>query len=68
MIGRGTAKEIRLAIRALKASRTHLANSRCGLKGAADEVVLHRLKTLGWAVEDLSELLAGAPMRKGKKP
>ena len=67
MIGRGTQKEIRLAVRAIKAARSHLKNARCGTRSAADHVVLHALQTLEWRAEDLAAL-AGAPMRKGKKP
>ena len=66
MIGRGTQKEIRFALRAIRAARSHLKNVRCGTRDGADIVVLHALQTLGWREEDLLAL-AGAPMRKGKK-
>lgn len=73
---RGTRREIRLAVRAIRAARTHLSVARCGLVGEPDEVVLHQLKTLGWSVEDLLALLSAKPvvsdlvaaLRKGGKP
>mgnify|MGYP006314377111 FL=1 len=71
VIGRGTAKEIRLGIRALKAARTHLANSRCGLALAADDAVLLELHALEQSIRALAFVAGGgfgAPMRKGKKP
>ena len=66
-LGRGTARSLRLAIRAIRAARSHLKDVRCGTRGGADHIVLHALQTLEWRAEDLAAL-AGAPMRKGKKP
>ena len=66
MIGRGTAKEIRLAVRAIKAAQTHLSAARVGLKGKQDAEVLHAMQWFAFRASDLAAL-AGAPMRKGKK-
>ena len=67
MIGRGTAKEIRLAMRAYKVVQAHLRNARCGLVGKDDTEVLHQHIDCGTWRAKLAKI-AGAPMRKGKKP
>ena len=67
MIGRGVAKELRLAMRAYKVVQAHLRNARCGLVGSDD--VEARAQIID-AMEKHVVLakIAGAPMRKGKKP
>lgn len=67
MIGRGVAKELRLAMRAYKVVQAHLRNARMGLVGKDDTEVLHQMIDCGMRTANLARI-AGAPMRKGKKP
>lgn len=67
MIGRGVAREIRLAMRAYRVVQAHLRNARCGLAGKDDTEALHQHIDCGMARARLAKI-AGAPMRKGKKP
>lgn len=55
---RGTRREIRLAVRAIRAARTHLSIARTGLVAENDAVVLQQLRMLGWGVDDLLALLS----------
>lgn len=64
MIPKGTKKELRYALCALRACRTHLSFARVGLKGGEDEEVLYALKVLAWREEDLMALLAGEPEKR----
>ena len=64
MIPRGTAKSLRLALRAIRAARSHLKDARCGLKGEDDAAALHQLKSLAWREEDLLSLLTGKSKRR----
>lgn len=64
-LGKGTHKELRLAVRAIRAARTHLKNARCGIHGAEDEAVRVVLVSLYWRQAELLRLLAKKSTKRG---
>ena len=58
----GTARELRLARRAIAAARTHLQRTRQGLKGGSDEFVLRCLVELYEMRFELRELTKRKPV------
>ena len=66
---RGTAKELRLARRALKTAIRHIANARMGLFDRPDDLALDLIGDLNWSLRDVwkIELVASRkPLPKRK--
>lgn len=66
-LGKGTRKELKLAVRAIRAARTHLKNARCGTRGPADEHALALLILMGHHVNDLLAMIGVLPHRAVRK-